>query len=261
MAKIRHIKVEFWTSPQIVECSPLARLFFIGLWNFCDDGGIHPYSLKRLKMEIFPADENIFSRDIEQLLIELQKNMLIKFYTIADEKYIKVTGWHHQTNYEKFFKYPDENGIVPKNETRKNERQKSKSKKSRSGKRAKGTSMLPECDHSVTSVLPECQQSSNKHRDRDRDRDKMKRNRERESTNPHPEILFKILTAENKYFNLDRGAVDAYVDRFPNLNVAQSLAKIEGRYEAMPVERRWRFVNVLEKINNWLADDARQEVV
>ena len=30
-----------WTSEQIVECSPIARLLFIGMWNFCDDGGNH----------------------------------------------------------------------------------------------------------------------------------------------------------------------------------------------------------------------------
>jgi len=246
MAKIRHIKVEFWTSPQIVECSPIARLFFIGLWNFCDDGGIHPYSLKRLKMEIFPADENIFCRDIEQILVELQKNKLIEFYTVADEKYIKVTGWYHQTNYEKFFKYPNEDGIIPPNEKRSSSPSKKKGKKKK---------------QSDNSNSPVCQHSDNKHENRDKNKNEMKENRERDNDNPPPKILFKILTAENKYFNLDQGSIDAYVDRFPNLNVAQSLAKMEGRYEAMPKSRRWKFMHVLEKINNWLADDAKQEVV
>ena len=46
MARIRTIKPEFWTSEQVVDCSPTARLLFIGLWNFCDDGGVHP-DLKR----------------------------------------------------------------------------------------------------------------------------------------------------------------------------------------------------------------------
>ena len=57
MARIRTIKPEFWTSEQIVECSPIARLLFIGMWNFCDDGGNHPASHKTLKMQIFPGDD------------------------------------------------------------------------------------------------------------------------------------------------------------------------------------------------------------
>lgn len=34
MARIRTIKPEFWTSEQVMGCAPLARLLFIGLWNF-----------------------------------------------------------------------------------------------------------------------------------------------------------------------------------------------------------------------------------
>jgi hypothetical protein len=46
MARIRTIRPEFWTSEQVTECSMPARLLFIGLWNFCDDGGRMPYSPK-----------------------------------------------------------------------------------------------------------------------------------------------------------------------------------------------------------------------
>jgi len=42
MARIRTIKPEFWVSEQVGECSPNARLLFIGMWNFCDDRGVHP---------------------------------------------------------------------------------------------------------------------------------------------------------------------------------------------------------------------------
>ena len=48
MARIRTVKPEFWTSEQVAECTPIARLAFIGIWNFCDDNGIHPASIKRL---------------------------------------------------------------------------------------------------------------------------------------------------------------------------------------------------------------------
>jgi hypothetical protein len=55
-SRMRTVKPEFWTSEQVVECSPNARLLFIGLWNFCDDSGIHPAATKRLKRDVFPAD-------------------------------------------------------------------------------------------------------------------------------------------------------------------------------------------------------------
>lgn len=96
MARIRTIKPEFWTSEQIVECSPIARLMFIGMWNFCDDGGNHPASYKTLKMEVFPGDE-ISLLQIEDYANELLSNELIVQYDGGNgRQYWHVTGWDHQ---------------------------------------------------------------------------------------------------------------------------------------------------------------------
>lgn len=67
MARMRTIKPEFWTDDKIVELSLLARLLFIGLWNFADDDGYLEHSPKRIKRLIFP-DQDI---DVEQGLLEL----------------------------------------------------------------------------------------------------------------------------------------------------------------------------------------------
>ncbi|WP_211881274.1 hypothetical protein [Pseudarthrobacter albicanus] len=58
MARIRTIKPEFWTDGNIVKLSPLARLFFIGMWNFtlCDHGHVADDAL-RLKLQILPMDD------------------------------------------------------------------------------------------------------------------------------------------------------------------------------------------------------------
>lgn len=56
MARIRTVKPEFWVSEQVTSCSRGARLLFIGLWNFCDDGGVHAAEHKRLKSEVFPSE-------------------------------------------------------------------------------------------------------------------------------------------------------------------------------------------------------------
>lgn len=57
MSRIRTIKPEFWTDPDVVSCSMAARLFFIGCWNQADDHGVLKDEPTRLKLEILPADD------------------------------------------------------------------------------------------------------------------------------------------------------------------------------------------------------------
>ena len=105
MARIRTIKPEFWTSEQVVECSPTARLLFIGLWNFCDDAGNHPASAKTIKMQVFPGDDLPLS-SVESLLQELVNNGLLDRYDADGKQYFHVTGWHHQKIEKPSIKYP-----------------------------------------------------------------------------------------------------------------------------------------------------------
>ena len=114
MSRIRSIKPEFWTSAQVMECSPIARLFFIGLWNFCDDHGHHPVSEKQLKALIFPGDEIAFA-DIRRMVDELSTNGLIETYVVDGKEFLSVTGWRHQKidkPQAARFPYPD--GSTPK---------------------------------------------------------------------------------------------------------------------------------------------------
>lgn len=83
------MKPEFWTDEKVVELSPFARLLFIGLWNFCDDDGRMGYSPKRIKMQIFPAD----NLDISELFGELQKMSLVSIYTIDGIEYLQINNF------------------------------------------------------------------------------------------------------------------------------------------------------------------------
>jgi len=114
MARIRTIKPEFWSSEQVMECSPNARLLFIGLWNFCDDGGNHVASLKTIKAEIFPGDD-IDSTNVRRMLDELSSNGLIEFYSCENKDFIHVTGWHHQKIDQPTYKHPRPDGTTPEN--------------------------------------------------------------------------------------------------------------------------------------------------
>lgn len=106
MARIRTIKPEFWVSEQVVECSTTARLLFIGLWNFCDDAGIHSASPRSLKMEVFPGDD-FTADDVQKLVDELIAAGLLVFYEVGGKGYWKVTGWHHQKIEKPTKKHPE----------------------------------------------------------------------------------------------------------------------------------------------------------
>lgn len=95
MARIRTIKPEFWTSEQILNLTIPARLLFIGLWNFCDDGGNHVASERALKAKVFPSDD-LDSTIIRRMIDELSRQGLIVEYEAGGKTYWHVTGWHHQ---------------------------------------------------------------------------------------------------------------------------------------------------------------------
>jgi hypothetical protein len=57
MARIRSIKPEFWTDPDVVAMPMETRLFFIGCWNHADDFGVLRDDPERLRLQIMPADQ------------------------------------------------------------------------------------------------------------------------------------------------------------------------------------------------------------
>ena len=105
MARIRSIKPEFWTSQQIVECSPIARLLFVGLWTFADDRGVIPRRPRTIKMQVFPGDD-FTMENIDGWLNELESRHLVGRFSENGECYLVVTGWHHQKIDRPTYKYP-----------------------------------------------------------------------------------------------------------------------------------------------------------
>ena len=87
MARIRTIKPKFWTDGVMVRLSPLARLLYIGMWNFaeCDSGHVDGDSLA-LKLQILPADEC----DIDALISELVKAGRIVRIELDGKAYLHV---------------------------------------------------------------------------------------------------------------------------------------------------------------------------
>ncbi len=76
MARIRTIKPEFFTSEQIVDLSPMARLLFIATWCEADREGRLKWAMRTIKMRYFPSDDC----DIDALARELLASGLVKLY-------------------------------------------------------------------------------------------------------------------------------------------------------------------------------------
>jgi hypothetical protein len=95
MARIRTIKPEFWTSEQVIELSPIARLLFIGMWNFCDDRGVMPAAVKSLKAKVLPADD-FRTEDIKGFVAEMIDQGLVEEFESNGSRWWSVTGWKHQ---------------------------------------------------------------------------------------------------------------------------------------------------------------------
>lgn len=104
VARIRTIKPEFWTDEKIVTLTPLARLLFIGLWNFVDDEGRAAYSPTRFKMQILPAD----AADISELLGELRRELLIEVYSVDGKEYVQCVNFskHQKVDHRSPSKHP-----------------------------------------------------------------------------------------------------------------------------------------------------------
>ncbi len=93
------IKPEFFDDPAVADVSPLARLFFVGLWTQADREGRLPDDIRRLKARLFPFD----AVDAEALAVELHGQDMIRRYSGSDGKaYIWIRNFvKHQRPHPK----------------------------------------------------------------------------------------------------------------------------------------------------------------
>ena len=131
MARIRTVKPEFFTSESVLSVTPLARLFFIGLWCEADRDGRLKWKPKTLKFRYLPAD----SVNIEKLCAELEDNGMINTYTVDNIDYCEIPSFKsHQVinNRERESELPSRDSDA--STTRESGR-----KEGREGKERKGT--------------------------------------------------------------------------------------------------------------------------
>ena len=98
MARSRNIKPGFFINEDLVELDFGTRLLFIGLWTLADREGYLEDRPKRIKMNLFPADD----LDVEKCLSELHAKGLILRYQVDGGHYIHVKNFgKHQNPHHK----------------------------------------------------------------------------------------------------------------------------------------------------------------
>jgi hypothetical protein len=75
------------------------------MWCFCDCQGVHPASVSRLKMEVYPADAFTLT-EIASMVQELISAKLLREFEAGGEKFWHVTGWHHQKIEKPYIRFP-----------------------------------------------------------------------------------------------------------------------------------------------------------
>lgn len=94
MARARNIKPGFFTNDELVELPFEVRLLFIGLWTIADREGRLADRPKKIKMEIFPADDV----DCDNALEQLSQKGFLRRYEVEGSRYIQIVNWEKHQN-------------------------------------------------------------------------------------------------------------------------------------------------------------------
>lgn len=109
MARSRNIKPGFFSNEDLVELDFATRLLFAGLWTIADRDGRLEDRPKKIKINVFPADDV----DVVAMLDALTGAGFIQRYAVNGAAYIQITNWtKHQNPHhtEKASDIPGPNG-------------------------------------------------------------------------------------------------------------------------------------------------------
>ena len=111
MARSRNIKPGFFSNEDLVELDFATRLLFAGLWTVADRDGRLQDRPKKIKIDVFPAD----NLDIDAMLQALHNGGFIERYVVDGSKFIQISNWSkHQNPHhtEKASEIPGTNGVL-----------------------------------------------------------------------------------------------------------------------------------------------------
>lgn len=101
MPRIRSIKPEFWSSPQIGQLDPYWRLLFIAMWNWADDYGRGTCEPRELMGFAFPHDDEMTVEEFRRGLGGIHRVFGVKFYRVAGRSYYLIPTWEKHQKIDK----------------------------------------------------------------------------------------------------------------------------------------------------------------
>lgn len=102
--RIRNIRPEFTKHEGLADLSREHRLFFIYTWMLADSEGRFEDRPRRIKVELYPYDDDITAEDIDRLLGDLEAKGFIHRYEVGGERFVWIKNFRkHQklSTYEK----------------------------------------------------------------------------------------------------------------------------------------------------------------
>lgn len=102
--RIRTIKPDFFVHEGLSDLGIMHRLLFIGMWTLADKKGRMLDRPRRIKIAVFPYDDDITAEVVDEMLCELashQDQFLVR-YTVGDKDLIEISGFlEHQRPHHK----------------------------------------------------------------------------------------------------------------------------------------------------------------
>lgn len=100
MARIRSIKPEIRRSLIVSSWPYPIRWTFVGLLGYLDDSGRGHDDTRLIKAELYPLDDDMTARKLEQHLIAISTNGPLCRYKVNGQTYLHITTWaeHQRVN-------------------------------------------------------------------------------------------------------------------------------------------------------------------
>jgi hypothetical protein len=92
MSRNRTISPDFWTWEAVIDCAPMTRLLFLGLWTFADDFGVQPLRPRTIRLQVFPGDA-LDCEAVRAMIEELAARGLVRRYSVDGQDTIAIVGW------------------------------------------------------------------------------------------------------------------------------------------------------------------------
>ena len=99
MPRIRAVKPEFWSSPNLPD-DPWARLLYIAMWNWADDNGVGTAGIRELLGFAFPNDDHLSPADMRRMLGGIRRDFGVVFYTVAGRPYYAIPSWREHQKFD-----------------------------------------------------------------------------------------------------------------------------------------------------------------